>query len=129
MKRQAKRRRKKERRSLLKWAIIGLALFLIFMAVFFLRTKYWNSKSKLAVVIDSGQDVVISIFDPKAGNQTDLIIPGNTQVLAAYGLGTWKLGSLWKLGIDEKRGGSLITKTISMNFGFPVLVGQPFAGG
>ena len=122
MKRRVARRRKKESRSQLKWIIIGVVLLLIFVAVFFLRTKYWNSKGKLAVVIDRGQEVVVSIFDPKAGSQTDLVIPGNTQVLAAYGLGTWKLGSLWKLGSDEKIGGSLITRTVSINFGFPVFI-------
>lgn len=106
----------------MKRIIIGVVLLLIFAAVFFLRTKYWNSKGKLAVVIDRGQEVVVSIFDPKAGSRTDLVIPGNTQVLAAYGLGTWKLGSLWKLGSDEKLGGSLITRTISINFGFPVFI-------
>ena len=122
MKRRVARRRKKESRDQLKWIIIGVVLLLIFVAVFFLRNKYWNSKGKLAVVIDRGQEVVVSIFDPKAGSQTDLVIPGNTQVLAAYGLGTWKLGSLWKLGSDEKIGGSLITRTVSINFGFPVFI-------
>lgn len=106
----------------MKRIIIGVVLLLIFAAVFFLRTKYWNPKGKLAVVINRGQEVVVSIFDPKANSQTDLVIPGNTQVLAAYGLGTWKLGSLWKLGSDEKIGGSLITRTISLNFGFPVFI-------
>ncbi|MCX6706257.1 MAG: hypothetical protein NTV24_04120 [Candidatus Woesebacteria bacterium] len=110
----------KRKRSLLRRIIIGVGLLLIFVAVFFLRTKYWNSKGKLAVVIDRGQEVVISLYDSKAGSRTDVIIPGNTQVLAAYNLGTWKLGSLWKLGSDENMGGSLITKTISMNFSLPV---------
>jgi len=112
----------KRRRSLLKWIIIGIFLFLVFISVFMLRTKYWNHDGKLAVVIDGGKDVVISLYDPKAGRETDVVIPGNTQVLAAYGLGTWKLGSLWKLGSDEKIGGSLITRTISMNFGLPLFI-------
>jgi len=123
MKRRVARRRKKENRGWLKWIIVGVGLLLVLIAaVFFLRTKYWNSKGKLAVVIDRGQDVVIYLYDSKADSQTDVVIPGNTQVLAAYGLGTWKLGSLWKLGSDEKIGGSLITRTISMNLGLPVFV-------
>jgi len=110
----------KRKRS--KRIIVGTLLLFTFIAFFFLRTKYWNPRGKLAVVIDRGQDVVISLYDSKAGNQTDIVIPGNTQVLAAYGLGTWKLESLWKLGSDEKIGGSLITRSISMNFGFPVYI-------
>lgn len=107
----------------MKRIIIAVALLAVFVAVFFLlRTKYWNRDGKLAVVTDYGKDVIISLYDSRAGSQTDLVIPGNTQVLAAYNLGTWKLGSLWKLGSDEKIGGSLMTRTIAMNFSLPVFV-------
>jgi hypothetical protein len=112
--------RKKERKDQLKWVVIGIMLLIAGVLVFLLRPKYWNSRGKLAVVADYGQDVVVSLYDVSRGNRTDIVIPGNTQVLAAYGLGTWKLGSLWKLGADEKIGGSLITRTIAKNFGFPV---------
>ncbi len=122
MKRRATRKRKKVNKSYFRWIILGAVLLLSLLTVFLLRTKYWNSGGKLAVVVDKGQEVVISLYDSAAGSQTDVIIPGNTQVLAAYGLGTWKLGSLWKLGSDEKIGGSLITRSISINFGLPVYI-------
>ena len=104
----------------MKRMIIDIIFLLTIVVVFFFRTKYWHSGSKLAVVMSRGQDVVISLYDSKARNRTDLVIPANTQVTAAYGLGTWKLGSLWKLGLDEKIGGSLMTRTIALNFGLPV---------
>lgn len=120
MKRRNIRKRKEKKYSRVRWIIVGIILLLVTATVFFLRTKYWNPRGKLAVVKDYGQDVVISLYDSTSGSETDVVIPGNTQVLAAYGLGTWKLGSLWKLGSDEKVGGSLITRSISMNFGLPV---------
>lgn len=121
--RRRKIKRKKERKpGFIKWIIVGALLLLIGLSVYFLRTKFWNRGGKLAVVADGGEDVVISLYDVKVGRETEVIIPGNTQVLAAYGLGTWKLGSLWKLGSDEKMGGSLMTRTIALNFGFPVFV-------
>lgn len=124
MKRQiATRRRKKEKRIQLKWLVIAVILLLVGLSTFLLRTKYWNSEGKFAVVNkDYGGITVISLFDSKTDVQTDIVIPGNTQVLASYGLGTWKLQSLWELGINEKMGGSLITRTISKNFGFPIFI-------
>lgn len=122
MKRRNIRKKKEKKLSLLKWVIAGIVLLAVGLLVFFLRTRHWNHDGKLAVVIDRGQDVVISLYDSKGGSQVEVVIPGNTQVLAAYGLGTWKLGSLWKLGVDEKIGGSLITRSISKNFGLPVFV-------
>ncbi len=122
MRRRNIRKGKEKKLSLLKWIIAGVLLLLVGLLVFFLRAKYWNHDGKLAVVTDYGKDVVISLYDSRAGNRTDVVIPGNTQVLAAYGLGTWKLGSLWKLGVDEKIGGSLITRSISKNFSLPVFI-------
>jgi len=115
-------RRKKEKRSYLKWIIVGCVVVFVLLLLFFLRSKCWNAEGKFAVVKDNGQDVTVSLYDSNSKIQTDIIIPGNTQVLAAYGLGTWKLGSLWKLGMNEKMGGSLITRTISKNFSFPVFI-------
>ena len=122
MKRRITQKRKKVNRNYLKRAIFLVLILIGGLLVFILRTKYWNNHGKTAVVGDRGGDVVISLFDSKADSQTEVIIPGETQVLAAYNLGTWKLKSLWKLGKDEKIGDSLMTRSISMNFGFPVFI-------
>ncbi len=113
---------RRKKRGLLKWFVAGVFLLLAGLLVFLLRTKFWNRDGKLAVVVDGGEDVIISLYDAGAGSRTDVVIPGKTQVLAAYGLGTWKLESLWKLGTDEKTGGSLITRSVAKNFGLPVFV-------
>ena len=124
MKRRALKRKKKGNWGWLKWFGLAVLLLITGYSVFFFQTKYWNSNGKLAVVESYGLEVLISLFDSKASNYVEIIIPGNTQVLTAYGLGTWKLGSLWKLGTDEKIGGSLITRTVAKNFGFPVFIWQ-----
>jgi hypothetical protein len=120
MKRRIKASRKKEQKGLLKWIAVVILFLAVITSILFLRTKYWDSRGKLAVVKNYGSDVLVSLYDAMGGSRTDIVIPGNTQVLAAYGLGTWKLGSLWKLGSDEKIGGSLMARTVSKNFGFPV---------
>lgn len=114
------RKRKRERTGFTKWLIFGVILLTVGLLVYLFRPKYFGSTGKLAVVKSIADDVCISLYDRSNNSQTDIIIPGNTQVLAAYNLGTWKLTSLWKLGTDEKIGGKLIAKTLSMNFGFPV---------
>ncbi len=105
-----------------KWLFIVLAFLLFLLLLFLLRTKYWNSNGKFSVVGSLNGDVVIYLYDTKSDSQTRLIIPGNTQVLASYGLGTWKLDSLWKLGLDEKIGGGLVVRSLAKNFGFPVYI-------
>ena len=122
MRRQKIKKEKEKKLGLFKWLVAGVFLLLAGLLVFFLRPEFWNHHGKLAVVVDGGEEVVVSLYDSGAGSQTDVIIPGKTQVLAAYGLGTWKLGSLWKLGTDEKMGGSLITRSVAKNFGLPVFI-------
>ena len=103
--------------------LAGVVLILVLTVVIVFWPKYWNGKSKLAVVINRGEEgAMVSLFDPKQDEITNLFITGQTQVLAAGGFGPWKIKSLWQLGINEKIGGALLARTIAKNFGFPVAV-------
>lgn len=86
-----------------------------------LQTKYWDARNKLSTVIsaESG-DVVISTFDPEGESITNVLIPANTQLDVARGLGSFRVKSIWQLGINEKLGGKLLSETIVKNFHFPV---------
>lgn len=102
---------------------ILVALFALFAFYLVLTTKYWNSKEKLSLaMMSSDGTVVVSVLDPKNGEITNISIPKNTQVESARELGTWKIKSIWALGVNEKLGGRLLKDTVLKNFKFPVSV-------
>ena len=96
-------------------------VFLLFMLILILfKTSIWDGKGKFILVVNRQDDVLVSVFDPKMETIASVSIPQNVQIVAAGELGTWKLGSLWKLGHNEKQEGNLLAKTVTKNFGFPV---------
>lgn len=106
--------------KLFRWLIL-LAIPLVIFTWLQTTTKYWSKTEKIAVAInkeDRGVDVVI--FDPARDEITTITIPGNTEVVAARGLGTWRLSSIAKLGEREGLGGKLLTETMTNYFKFPV---------
>jgi len=50
-------------------------------------------------------------------------------VQVASELGTWPLASVWPLGVNEKKAGTLLVRTIVTNFGFPAFIWQDEATG
>lgn len=98
-------------------------VFLVFIYVgfVFLKTKYLNGQDKFVMAVNGEDGVYVSVFDPGELSQSNIFIPGKTQVSVAGQLGSWKIGSVWQLGINEKMGGGLLARTISKNFGFPVV--------
>ena len=111
--------------------ISGLALkvflpLILILGIFgFIKfgTKYWNGSDKFAVAyqLDSG-DAAVSVLDPKLGEVTTLVIPGDTQVDVARNYGELRIKNVWQLGVNEKLGGKLLAETITQNFLFPVFL-------
>jgi hypothetical protein len=101
---------------------IILILLIAFIVLFFvLSPKAWNGKSKLAVISGVTLDnVLINVLDPANGTITVISIPANTEVEAANQLGTWKLGSIQKLGRDKNLGDDFLKNTIIKSFSFPI---------
>lgn len=96
-------------------------IFLVFIVLFFFfKTSIWDGKGKFILVANGQDDVLVSVFDPRREAIVGISIPQSVQVAAAGELGTWKLGSVWRLGHNEKREGDLLAKTVTKNFGFPV---------
>ncbi len=117
---------KKTRRNNLlvavKFLIIPLVLLLLFILVK-LSTKYWNGNDKFIYTyrLESG-DVAVTIADPKLSEETTLVIPGDTQTDVAGNYGTLRIKNVWKLSMNEKLGGSLLPRTITKDFLFPVFL-------
>lgn len=91
------------------------------IAYVFCTSCYFGGSNRLSVAIQ-GKDgeIVVSTFDPVAGEVTNVHVPGNTQLTVSRQLGSWKAKSLWRLGENEKLGGSLIQESMIRNFHFPV---------
>ncbi len=101
-----------------------LVLLLVFVSLFIfvkLSTKEWNGEDKVsfAYTLSSG-DIGLTVLDPKLEEITTFIVPGDTEVEVARGLGSLKVKNVWQLGVNEKLGGSLLTQTITKDFLFPV---------
>ena len=110
---------KRKKLSLLPFLLFFVILIFV-LFIFFLKTSTWDSKGKFILAINGKDSVLVSVFDPKTGTIVSVSIPQNAQVAAAGELGTWKLGSLWELGHNEKQEGNLLAKTVTKNFAFPV---------
>jgi hypothetical protein len=106
----------------LKFILPALLIFVIII-FFKLSAKYWNGEDKFAFSyrLENG-DVAVNVFDPKMGDATSLIIPGDTQVDVARNYGELRIKNVWQLGVNEKIGGRLLAETITQNFLFPVFL-------
>ena len=119
--RKRRSRNKKKRFSSVK--SLGLIL-LFFTLLFFLafQTNFWNSGSKLTLVVNKKDgDVLIAVFNPVVDEVTSITIPKNTQLKVARQLGTWRAGSVWQLGENEGLEGRLLQETITHHLKLPVI--------
>ncbi|MBI4157390.1 hypothetical protein HY502_00905 [Candidatus Woesebacteria bacterium] len=110
--------------------IVSVILFFLFTFVYILATSNFFGKGGiLTVVVNRRDSLLISTFDKESGLITNLVVPGETQLNVSRQLGTWKAGSLWKLGENEKLSGVLLTETIIKNFKIPVVAwaDEPFS--
>ncbi len=64
--------------------------------------------------------VAVSEIDPKLGEMTSIIIPGDTEVTVAKNYGVLRIKNVWQLGLNEKLNGKLLSDTVMQNFLFPV---------
>lgn len=118
---QISRRKKTKRQTRKRYLLfLILPLVILFLVIFFFKTSLWDGKSKFSLVVAGKEEVKIKVFDPKSETILEMIIPGDTQVQVAGNLGSWKLKSVWQLGLNEGRPGELLAKTVAKNFGFPV---------
>jgi hypothetical protein len=106
--------------SLLIKVFIPLILVLSVFLYLKLSTRYWNGHDKFAFVFEnsSGQ-VEVTVLDPALGEETTLIIPGDTEINVARGYGTLRIKNVWQLGVNEKLGGGLLAETLTDSFLFP----------
>lgn len=102
--------------------VLGIIIFLI-GAIFISSADFWNNSSKLTILVQKTDgDLNLIVFDPIVDEITSIIIPSNTEVEVAQHFGLFRIGNVWELGFSEGLGGSLLTKTVTKNFKFPVFI-------
>lgn len=113
---------KKKKHPVRKALILIIVVIIILAAVIwnFGIFRSWNGKTKISIASEKKGSVSILVLDPSSTTITTIDIPGNTEVEASHQLGTWKLGSIGKLGDDEKLGGEFLKNTIITSFKFPI---------
>lgn len=112
-----------KKRRKLKKILAGLFLFLVFVSVLFylLSPRKWDGVSKVSIAAqEENGNVNLRVFDPSSSSITTFEIPAETQVKAAKELGTWKLGSITRLGIERRVGVDFLKNTLIKSFGFPI---------
>lgn len=97
--------------------IIGIIVVVLLFSLF---TGSIGNLARVSLVTpnESG-NILYTLFDFKAGTITSVTIPADTQLEVARNLGTWKIGSIWKLGQDEKVGGALLAETVTKSLTLP----------
>lgn len=115
----ARKRRRKTRKKSIKFKIYLILAIVVVVLVLIFNKGLWNSRSKLSIVIQDDNQILVSTLDPVNNTITNIIIPGSTEVSSARGLGTWRVGSLWELGVNEGLEGKLLTETITRYFKMP----------
>ena len=102
--------------------VLTIVLALLAVASFIVYRSAFGGASRMSTVApDSSGNVVFSLYDFGEGTIALVTIPGDTQVDVARSLGSWKIGSVWKLGENEKVGGGrLLAETVTKALKMPV---------
>lgn len=121
------RRRRASRRTLKKskgWPKIVylIPVFAVLLFLLFSKSSLWDVSSKLAVAVNAEDGPELLVFDKELEEITRIHIPKDTETQVARQLGTWKIGSVWQLGENEKLGGKLLVESITFHLKFPVYI-------
>ncbi|QQG47287.1 MAG: hypothetical protein HY044_04135 [Candidatus Woesebacteria bacterium] len=99
--------------------IIFASLFVGLCLIFGFVVNSHRRRIILAIPLSDG-GVSVNVFNNRSNSITSFKIPSETLVSASRNLGFWKIKSIWRLGIDEKLYGKLLSETLAKSFYFPV---------
>lgn len=102
--------------------VLVIVIFSVVVYKIFFNKKFWTGEDRVSVVTADGNGAIILIFDPVSEEITKILVPGETQVEVAKNLGVWKIKSVWELGENEGQYGTLLARSITRTFNFPVFL-------
>lgn len=122
MRRHARVIQEKHRRAKRLYIILlSVALLLFFLFLVGRSRSYWDGSQRLRLIAASENSTHVVVLDPKKGEVLVFELPTDMQLEAGYGRGEWKIGSLWKLGVQEGIGGATYVKeSLIRGLGIPV---------
>jgi hypothetical protein len=97
--------------------VVGIFIFFV-VIVAYVATR-WADRGNLVLVAPDISGAV-NVYTLRPGSLTLLTIPKDVVMVTGRGLGEWPAESIWKLGHDERVGGSLLASTITRSFSIPV---------
>lgn len=99
-------------------------IIILFIAVLFIKLaispSVWDKKYQFSFTYPTINGVMVAVLNPINKTATNIFIPENTQAEVANQLGKWRLGSVWKLGKQEKVGGYLLSRSLIKSFSLPI---------
>jgi hypothetical protein len=108
-----------KRRTL--YGYVGIGIIILSIIGYMLgRPSKWGGVGKLSFVVRNAESSDVIVVDPEFREMTKIVVPNDTEVEVARGLGKWRLGSVWKLGFDEGYSGQLLAESMTYGMGFPV---------
>ena len=100
--------------------VVSLCIGIVSLSVFAIgNKKFWDGTNKLAVAVHDTDGVSVLLFDPQYEEVVRIHIPVHTEVDVAYGLGIWKIETLWQLGKQQGLEGKILADTMTKYFRFP----------
>lgn len=112
----------RKRKKIWKFILIfALAVVIVGVLFFIFGSRAWDGHSKITSVYQKmSGDASIVVLDPGSLSIVTFDVPSQTEVQAARQLGTWKIGSISRLGEDKKISGDFLKNTIIKSFNFPI---------
>lgn len=111
----------KKNLPLLRLVLVLPLVILLYLFVLFTRTNIWSKNDITVLVAPRNEGMVfVYVLDPVDSEFYKLIFPENLEVNVYGNLGKWKLGSLWKLGLNEGKPGEVLKGTLVNNFEIPI---------
>lgn len=102
------------------FGFLGIALFFLGILVYvFTQVSLWDGNSKLSYVVNRQDSVEVVVVDPMYKEVTTIVIPGDTLVDVARGLGETKIKNVYNIGVNEKLDGQLLYETTTFALALP----------
>ncbi|OGM27336.1 hypothetical protein A2628_00850 [Candidatus Woesebacteria bacterium RIFCSPHIGHO2_01_FULL_40_22] len=111
--------------SILSRAILLLVFLFVLVLIILVRGKrsLIEGVNKVNIALRThNDDVEVLSFDFKRGEINEVIIPGDTEVVVARGLGEFRLENVWRVSEDEGLGGELLAETLTSYLKIPVYI-------
>lgn len=101
---------------------IFLSLVVIVSLVVFLFSGRINKDTQKIAVAYPNEDgsASVLVIDYQGEDAAKITLPSDLSVDLSHNLGTFRLKSLWEMGVNEKDPGDIFVKTISKNLAVPV---------